>query len=279
MSETGARTRQTAPTARLVGRRGSTPSLRTWPADPARVLTGAPPGRGWHPWQILGGPGTGKTTLLVDTAVARIVAGEDPESVLVLTQSRRAATAIREQITERLLAAATELFAAIGIRAGGIDRILAESGVAMASLYSSYGSKEGLVHAYLEALDLRDRTRWEGAVADVAAPLDRVLAFFDLAAASAPVRNFRGCQYLNAATEFPGDEVPMLAPVQAHREWVLARIVENLAAADVPDADAVAARVQLIYDGALAGSKFTHSEEPIHLGRRMAEELLRPTRN
>ncbi|BCN45075.1 ATP-dependent helicase [Prescottella equi] len=105
MSETGARTRQTAPTARLVGRRGSTPSLRTWSADPARVLTGAPPGRGWHPWQILGGPGTGKTTLLVDAAVARIVAGEDPESVLVLTQSRRAATAIREQITERLLAA------------------------------------------------------------------------------------------------------------------------------------------------------------------------------
>ncbi|WP_236721662.1 TetR/AcrR family transcriptional regulator [Prescottella equi] len=180
---------------------------------------------------------------------------------------------------ERLLAAATELFAANGIRAVGIDRILAESGVAKASLYSSYGSKDGLVHAYLEALDLRDRTRWEGAVADVAAPLDRVLAFFDLAAASAPVRNFRGCQYLNAATEFPGDEVPMLAPVQAHREWVLARIVENLVAAAVPDAEAVAARVQLIYDGALAGSKFTHSEEPIHLGRRMAEELLRPTRN
>lgn len=105
MSETGARTRPSAPAARLVGRRGSAPSARTWAADPARVLTGAPPGRGWHPWQILGGPGTGKTTLLVDAAVARIVAGEDPESVLVLAQSRRAATAIREQITERLLEA------------------------------------------------------------------------------------------------------------------------------------------------------------------------------
>lgn len=105
MTETGARTRPSVPTARLVGRRGSSPSPRTWAPDPARVLTGAPPGRGWHPWQILGGPGTGKTTLLVDAAVARIVAGEDPESVLVLAQSRRAATAIREQITECLLAA------------------------------------------------------------------------------------------------------------------------------------------------------------------------------
>lgn len=180
---------------------------------------------------------------------------------------------------ERLLATSTELFAANGIRAVGIDRILAESGVAKASLYSSYGSKDGLVHAYLEALDIRDRTRWEGAVADIAEPVDRVLAFFDLAAASAPVRNFRGCQYLNAATEFPGDEVPMLAPVQAHRQWVFERIVENLAAGSITDPDAVAAQVQLIYDGALAGSKFTHSEEPIHLGRRMVEDLLRPSRN
>lgn len=177
---------------------------------------------------------------------------------------------------QRLLATATELFAANGIRAVGVDRILAESRVAKASLYSSYGSKDGLVHAYLEALDLRDRERWQSAVAGIAEPLDRVLAFFDLAAASAPVRNFRGCQYLNAATEFPGDEVPMLEPVRAHRQWVCDRITENLRAAGVPDPDATAARIQLIYDGALAGSKFTHSEEPIHLGRRIAEETLRP---
>lgn len=180
---------------------------------------------------------------------------------------------------ERLLATATELFAVNGIRAVGIDRILAESGVAKASLYSSYGSKDGLVHAYLDALDFRDRTRWEGAVAEVTAPLDRVLAFFDLAAASAPVRNFRGCQYLNAVTEFPGDAVPMLAPVQAHRQWVFARIAENLAAAEIADPESAAARIQLIYDGALAGSKFTHSEEPILVGRRMVEDFLRPLRN
>ncbi|PTR23478.1 TetR family transcriptional regulator [Rhodococcus sp. OK519] len=179
---------------------------------------------------------------------------------------------------ERLLATAMELFAVNGIRAVGIDRILAESGVAKASLYSAFGSKDGLVQAYLDALDVRDRNRWEGAVSDVAEPLDRVLGFFDLAAASAPVRNFRGCQYLNAATEFPGDEMPMLAPVRAHRQWVFDRIVENLAAGEVPDPETVAAQIQLIYDGALAGSKFCHSEDPIHLGRRMVADLLHRSR-
>lgn len=58
---------------------------------------------GWNPWQILGGPGTGKTSLLVDVAVDRISGGADAESVLVLTQSRRAATRVREEITAGLI--------------------------------------------------------------------------------------------------------------------------------------------------------------------------------
>ena len=179
---------------------------------------------------------------------------------------------------DRLLAAATDLFATNGIRAVGIDRILAESGVAKASLYSAFGSKEALVRGYLEELDRRDRARWEDAVAGVGDPLERIYAFFDLAAASAPVRNFRGCQYLNAATEFPGDDVPMLAPVRDHRRWVLDRIAENLTAAGVAAPEDLAARIQLVYDGALAGSKFTHSEEPIHVGRQLAVDLVTRTR-
>nr|WP_239476750.1 ATP-dependent DNA helicase [Nocardia arizonensis] len=57
---------------------------------------------GFRPWQVLGGPGTGKTSLLVDLAAARIAEGADPESVLVLTHSKRAAAAVRDAITLRL---------------------------------------------------------------------------------------------------------------------------------------------------------------------------------
>ena len=54
---------------------------------------------------MLGGPGTGKTTLLVDTAAARIAAGVDPGSVLLLTGSGRPAISARSALTARLLAA------------------------------------------------------------------------------------------------------------------------------------------------------------------------------
>ncbi|MDJ0361159.1 ATP-dependent DNA helicase [Rhodococcus sp. H29-C3] len=84
---------------------------RIWTGPAARLLSsdenaaraasnGSP---GWNPWQVLGGPGTGKTALVADYAVSRIVCG-DPESVLVLTQSKRAATAVREEITAGLFA-------------------------------------------------------------------------------------------------------------------------------------------------------------------------------
>ncbi|WP_031332213.1 UvrD-helicase domain-containing protein, partial [Rhodococcus erythropolis] len=117
MSETATRSKVTIPRARLVHRTAPSPIPRTWDEGTTRLF--APPSEdpfqlafgpvsfgsaaAWNPWQVLGSPGTGKTSLLVDLAVQKISGGEDPESVLVLTQSRRAATQVREQITAGLL--------------------------------------------------------------------------------------------------------------------------------------------------------------------------------
>ncbi|MGE2713221.1 ATP-dependent helicase [Mycolicibacterium litorale] len=53
--------------------------------------------------RILGGPGTGKSTLLVDTAAAHIAAGADPESILLLTGSASLRSAARAAVTRKLL--------------------------------------------------------------------------------------------------------------------------------------------------------------------------------
>ncbi|HEX6754743.1 MAG TPA: ATP-dependent DNA helicase [Mycobacteriales bacterium] len=57
---------------------------------------------GGGPLLVLAGPGSGKTTTLVEAAVSRVDRGADPESLLLLTFSRRAATELRERITGRL---------------------------------------------------------------------------------------------------------------------------------------------------------------------------------
>ena len=51
---------------------------------------------------MLAGPGTGKTTTLVEAAVARVAAGVPVDQILMLTFSRRAAGELRDRITARL---------------------------------------------------------------------------------------------------------------------------------------------------------------------------------
>lgn len=175
---------------------------------------------------------------------------------------------------QRLLTTATELFAAQDIREVGIDRILAEAGVAKASLYSLYGSKEALVLAYLKALDQADRKRYQAAAARLDDPVEKILLFFDLAATAAKKRRYRGCLYVNAAGAYAGTE---LEPVMAHRSWMHSTLTELLAQAGVADAHERAGDLQLLYDGALAGSKVERSVAPIARARRVVAERIATT--
>jgi len=172
---------------------------------------------------------------------------------------------------DRLLAVATNLFAANGIRAIGVDRILRESGCAKASLYSSYGSKESLVIAYLTELDLADRDRFHRAVEPLADPVEKALTFFDLAHAKGLRNEFSGCLYANAATEFPGVR---FEPVDEHRRWVRSTLTTLIKAAGGARPGSTARQVQLLYDGALTASKVEQSVEPIRFARRLAAEAI-----
>jgi superfamily I DNA/RNA helicase/RecB family exonuclease len=89
-----------APAPRLVRRQVSREAVETprWDASAQRVLDGA---EGFV--RVLGGPGTGKTTLLTEVAADRILrGGVDPDQLLVITANRRAATEVRARISALL---------------------------------------------------------------------------------------------------------------------------------------------------------------------------------
>jgi AcrR family transcriptional regulator len=176
---------------------------------------------------------------------------------------------------ERLLETATTLFGLHGIRAVGIDRLLEEAKVARASMYQAFGSKDGLVVAYLARQHANDQAAYQSAVEHHEAPIDRVLAAFDLAESGARRLRYRGCLYLNAATEFPDHAHPVTAAALEHRQWLHDQWLACLRHAGAADPAALANQVQLLYDGALAGSKASRSCEPIRLARQMAEQMIR----
>ncbi|WP_447925097.1 TetR/AcrR family transcriptional regulator [Georgenia muralis] len=196
---------------------------------------------------------------------------------MTVTTRQQRARADRLPPRDRLLAAATELFAERGVHAVGIDRILREAGVAKASLYTTFGSKDELVAAYVRSLDERDRDRWAGAVADEADPTAKVLTFFDLALAGQEPHH-RGCLYLGVASDYPeattAGERAVRAAITAHRDWFFTTIADLLRQDGRDDAEELARRLRVLYDGALAGSKLAHDGEPLRTARDLAAAML-----
>src|SRR5580692_4225551 len=99
----------------------------------------------------------------------------------------------RTSARERLLAAADELFYANGVHTVGIDTVIAKAGVAKASLYSTFGSKDALIQAYLERRydDRNERVRRE--IDKYDDPRSKMLAVFDVADTAIAKPTYRGC--------------------------------------------------------------------------------------
>src|SRR4249919_4025414 len=89
------------------------------------------------------------------------------------------ASAARPSARERLLAAANELFYEEGVNTVGIDRVIEQAGVAKASLYSAFGSKDELIRAYLAGRLAARKERVTRALADCETPRERILVVFD----------------------------------------------------------------------------------------------------
>ncbi|MGW3306493.1 ATP-dependent helicase [Streptomyces sp. NPDC001073] len=91
------------------GNRGAYRLVRTPPTRPAPPRLDAPQrsvvDHGSGPLLVLAGPGTGKTTTLVESVAARIARGGDPGRILVLTFSRKAAVELRDRMALRVGAA------------------------------------------------------------------------------------------------------------------------------------------------------------------------------
>ncbi len=149
---------------------------------------------------------------------------------------------------ERLLQAAGELFYAEGIQSVGIDRVIERAGVAKASLYSTFGSKEQLVGAYLDARHAQVLGRLRAAVDAVEDPVERILAVFDAQARLFGTPDYHGCAFVAATAEAPaGGRVDEAA--ESYRRDVRALFTELGAGAGAPDPELLASQLQLIYDG------------------------------
>ena len=174
---------------------------------------------------------------------------------------------------ERLLQSANELFYREGVQSVGIDRIIEHAGVAKASLYNSFGSKEELVHAYLEHRHEVISARIQAAVDAQTTPRARILAIFDSQAETIRRPDYRGCAFAAASAEAkPGG--PVEQSTRSYRGWLRSLFTELATEAGVRDPEMVARQLQLLYDGAAASGNLDHDPETTASARSAVQSLL-----
>jgi AcrR family transcriptional regulator len=191
-----------------------------------------------------------------------------------MTKKQPSATIVDPQSPrERLLAAADELFYSEGINSVGIDRVIAYADVAKASLYNIFGSKDGLVTAYLERRH-EQRQAWIGrALARHETPRAKILAVFDALHIRLDLPDSRGCAFVNAGGEgaFFG---PVAQTSAQYRRWIRDLFGQLAKDAGADDPDTLALQLQLLYDGAAVSRRMDGTAEGATAAKAAAAKLL-----
>lgn len=157
----------------------------------------------------------------------------------------------KETAKERILRVADELFYREGVRAVGIDRIIQESGVAKASFYRNFSTKDDLVVAYLELH--RERVMAHIAHARQKFP-DSVLAqlryLMEYIAQRMLRPSYRGCAFMNTAVEFPETDHPGHMKALVSRNDVWDHVEEMAAEAGLHKPRELADQLRMLWSGA-----------------------------
>ena len=175
---------------------------------------------------------------------------------------------------DRLLGAADELFYREGVHRVGIDRVIERAGVAKASLYSAFGSKEELVLAYLEARAARRSARILARVACYDEPRDRILSVFDALQERVNEPDFRGCAFVRAASEGPLDDSKVSEVCRAARAWTRDLLTELARDFGAPNPERLAQQLALLYDGVLVAASVDRNPGAATEARALAERML-----
>jgi AcrR family transcriptional regulator len=157
-------------------------------------------------------------------------------------------------VRETILATAMELFYREGMRAVGVDTVVAASGVAKTSLYRWFPSKDALIAAVVAEQDRLFWQWWDRVAArHPGAPRDQLRAMLAGVVKRLNHPAFRGCPFLNLAAEFPDAGHPGRAVCRDNKRELRRRLATLAAAIGACEPLRLADQLGLLINGANAG--------------------------
>ncbi|MCR9197597.1 MAG: TetR/AcrR family transcriptional regulator [Planctomycetaceae bacterium] len=170
-------------------------------------------------------------------------------------KKRTARSPARPSARQRILDTADRLFYAEGLRAVGIDRIIAEAEVAKMTLYNHFKSKDELITAVLQQREADVVALFEKNI-DRHERLgkDRLEAFFLALRDWFRSRGYRGCSFINATVELADQTHPGSMFAQAHKRRFFDMVSQIVVESRGEQAERLVPAICLIVEGAIIRS-------------------------
>ena len=182
----------------------------------------------------------------------------------------------RSEKRAHLVRVAAGLFNRFGYHGAGVDKVIAEAGIAKTTLYRHFETKEELIVAVLKHVDENFRTAMRAFV-DEKAPSDakrKLLATFDFLEAWFREKSFYGCPFMSAAGEYGEHGSPVFQAAAMHKRLVLAYFEELAHTADLEEPARIAGEINLLHEGATAVAHISGTPEAARKAKAVAARLL-----
>ncbi|MEL6380993.1 MAG: TetR/AcrR family transcriptional regulator [Cyanobacteria bacterium J06626_18] len=176
---------------------------------------------------------------------------------------------------DRILAAASDLFYREGVQNVGIDRIIAESGVAKMSLYNHFKSKDALIAAWLQQRDDSWLTWFVERVEVLATdPNERLLVVFDVLKEWFEQPDFRGCAFINSTVELVDPNHPAYQVALKHQQAISDYLLSLVKAAELGNPEELAQQLLVVVEGAIIVAMMQHNSESASNAQQVASVLI-----
>jgi AcrR family transcriptional regulator len=185
------------------------------------------------------------------------------------------AGALGDSPRDRILGTAYGLFAGNGIRAVGVDTIVAEANVAKMTLYRYFPSKEALVLAFLDLREQRWTREWLEAEIERlgTTPRERVLAIFDVFDGWFRRTDYEGCSFIKTLLEIHDADSRIHGAAVGHLDAIRAILEGHAEQVGVSDPQATAYELQILMMGSIVSAS-RGDLDAARRARRVAEMLI-----
>lgn len=184
----------------------------------------------------------------------------------------------RTGVKQKIIETASGLFYKNGYNSTGINEIIAESGIAKATLYNHFKSKEDICLAYLQFKNTTFLNDIKVFCKSKAKGKSQILAIFNFLQKFFKDKDFNGCWCLKTVSEIPKEDTIIKREIQHQKnlfiQFLSGLISKNLDGIDEKKIAAIARQIYLLYESAVAESHLHQEDWPIKEAKKICIQII-----